>query len=198
MGLFGIFLLGTALSLDTFAVALSLGLCTRGIPGWMKLRYYLIIGAYHVAMTLLGWSVGASLLSLVKAYDHWIAFLLLAFIGGKMIAEALEKRQEDQKDPCRHLSFRRSMVFGFALSIDAVVSGFSLAMVKIHLVRAWKAFPNLLLASLLIGVIAFTATYLGMAIGGRTGGKAGSKAEIVGGLILIGLGVKILVSHLSE
>ena len=198
MGLFAIFLLGAALSLDTFAVALSLGLCARDIPAWMKLRYYGIVGLYHVVMTLVGWSVGASVLSLVKAYDHWIAFLLLAFVGGKMIQESLAGKQAEDGDACRHLSFRRSMAFGFALSIDAVVSGFSLAMVRIHLVNAWGAFPNILAAALLIGAIAFLATYLGMLIGTRTGGKIGNKAEIIGGLVLIGLGVKILVTHLSE
>ena len=194
MGLLGILLLGVGLSLDTFAVSLSLGFagCTTHRQ---RMRFLIVIGIFHFLMIMAGWFLGENVSRLIADYDHWVAFGLLAIVGGKMIKEGLSAEGESVN--CNDLlSLRNTLLLGVALSIDALITGFSLGMVKIRLFDG-PPLGNTLLAALLIGLSAFLISAAGLKIGKRVSSRLGPKAEIFGGLILIGIGVKILIEHLS-
>ena len=142
-----------------------------------------------------GWFLGENVSRLIADYDHWVAFGLLAIVGGKMIKEGLSAEGESVN--CNDLlSLRNTLLLGVALSIDALITGFSLGMVKIRLFDG-PPLGNTLLAALLIGLSAFLISAAGLKIGKRVSSRLGPKAEIFGGLILIGIGVKILIEHLS-
>lgn len=197
MGLTVILLLSIALSFDTFAVALSLGIHARYIPNAIQYRYVFVIGLFHVAMCFAGWLIGSFIESIVYAYDHWIAFCLLSFIGIKMIIESWDGRgKEEEKDTCRFMNLKNTFLLGFALSIDAFIAGLTFAMVDITVLNDKTQIINVITASSIVGTIAFAATKTGLVLGSVTGEKIGSKTEILGGLILIGLGLKTLLSHL--
>ena len=180
--------------LDTFAVSLSLGFagCTTHRQ---RMRFLIVIGIFHFLMIMAGWFLGENVSRLIADYDHWVAFGLLAIVGGKMIKEGLSAEGESVN--CNDLlSLRNTLLLGVALSIDALITGFSLGMVKIRLFDG-PPLGNTLLAALLIGLSAFLISAAGLKIGKRVSSRLGPKAEIFGGLILIGIGVKILIEHLS-
>ena len=154
----------------------------------------LVIGLFHFLMILAGWLFGANVSRLIADYDHWIAFFLLAFLGAKMIREGLSAVQDDEVD-CDLLSLRNTLMFGIALSIDALITGFSLGLVKVHLYDG-SPLGNILLAAALIGTAAFSISATGILIGKHVSSKLGSKAEIFGGAILILIGLKVLYDHL--
>lgn len=189
-----ILLLGIALSLDTFAVSLSLGLVAEKISGNQKLRFLLIIGLFHLLMILLGWFVGETASRLIGQFDHWIAFLVLTFVGGKMLFEGFSKN-EQKNNLTDLLSLKNTMILGVALSIDALITGFSLGLVSINIIEA-SQLTNIAISATIIGFCAFIISAAGIAIGKRVSTKIGSKTEIFGGLILIFIGVKILVDHM--
>ena len=180
-------LLGIAvgLAMDAFAVSIGIGLGPRRVDARTTVRLAWHFGFFQFLMPILGWLAGLSLERWISGVDHWVAFGLLAAIGGKMIYEALygdeEKRAE--KDPTRGASL---VVLSVATSIDALAVGLSLALLGVQI---W--YP-----ALIIGVVAFAFTAVGLHIGRRFGTLLGKRMEIVGGLILIGIGVKILVDHL--
>jgi putative Mn2+ efflux pump MntP len=149
------------------------------------LRLALFFGGFQALMPLLGWALGMTLEVYIASYDHWIAFILLMLIGGKMIYETFElKAVEDKpKDPS---SIVVLLVLSIATSIDALVVGITLTLVT----------QSIFEAVAIIGVITFGICYLGWEIGKRVGHFFENKIEIVGGLVLIGIGLKILVSHL--
>ena len=151
MGLLGVLLLGVGLSLDTFAVSLSLGFagCTTHRQ---RMRFLIVIGIFHFLMIMAGWFLGENVSRLIADYDHWVAFGLLAIVGGKMIKEGLSAEGESVN--CNDLlSLRNTLLLGVALSIDALITGFSLGMVKIRLFDG-PPLGNTLLAALLIGLSA--------------------------------------------
>lgn len=117
-----------------------------------KVRFLIVIGLFHFLMILAGWLFGANVSRLIADYDHWIAFFLLAFLGAKMIREGLSAVQDDEVD-CDLLSLRNTLMFGIALSIDALITGFSLGLVKVHLYDG-SPLGNILLAAALIGTAA--------------------------------------------
>ena len=193
MNLAAILLLGIGLSLDTFAVSLTLGFVSERTTRREKVRFLIVIGLFHFLMILAGWLFGANVSRLIADYDHWIAFFLLAFLGAKMIREGLSAVQDDEVD-CDLLSLRNTLMFGIALSIDALITGFSLGLVKVHLYDG-SPLGNILLAAL-IGTAAFSISATGILIGKHVSSKLGSKAEIFGGAILILIGLKVLYDHL--
>ena len=192
MNLAAILLLGIGLSLDTFAVSLTLGFVSERTTRREKVRFLIVIGLFHFLMILAGWLFGANVSRLIA--DHWIAFFLLAFLGAKMIREGLSAVQDDEVD-CDLLSLRNTLMFGIALSIDALITGFSLGLVKVHLYDG-SPLGNILLAAALIGTAAFSISATGILIGKHVSSKLGSKAEIFGGAILILIGLKVLYDHL--
>ena len=137
-------------------------------------------------MPILGWLAGLSVREYIEAYDHWVAFGLLGFIGGKMIFESREmKPDKKQGDPTRGWTL---VGLSVATSIDALAVGLSMAMLG---VSVW-------VPSVIIGVVAGVMSALGMHLGRRLGQVFGQRMELVGGLVLVGIGVKILVEHLSS
>ncbi len=196
MNLLDILVLGIGLSLDSFAVSLTLG-CTCGeVERSRKVRFLALVGLFHFLMIVAGWFFGENVARLLAAYDHWIAFGLLALLGIRMIREGFGAG-DDGKVRCEDLlDLRHTLLFAVALSIDALVTGFSLGMVKIAVADA-SQWANILLSALVIGLLAYAISAVGLLIGRRTFPRLGAKAEVFGGVILILIGVRILFEHLG-
>ncbi len=184
MNIFDIVIMAVALSMDAFAVALCKGLALQKL----KLKNCLLVGAWFGAfqglMPLIGYLLGSTFADKITAIDHWIAFTLLALIGGNMIKESFSK--EEEKADCS-LGCKAMLVMAIATSIDAMAVGVSFAFTEFN--------PNwfVYIAFILIGIITFTLSAIGVKIGNIFGTKYKSKAEFVGGAVLIILGLKILI-----
>lgn len=183
MDFFSLIGIALALAMDAFAVALAAGALLYPVSGRQQFRLGFHFGLFQALMPVLGWLAGITIQQAIRDYDHWIAFVLLGFVGGKMIYEAFKDEEErDPKDPTRGLTM---VMLSVATSIDALAVGLSLAMLAIDI---W-------LPALIIGLVAGLMTLIGMHLGGRIGSFWGQRVEIVGGLVLIGIGVKILLEH---
>lgn len=184
MNLLDLLVTAVALSMDAFAVAISKGLSV----GQVRLRHGLIAGTYfggfQALMPLLGYLLAGFFAEYIRQYDHWIAFLLLGFIGANMIREAFD-RDEEHIDAS--FSVRAMLPLAVATSIDALATGVSFAVTG----------TNIWIAIGLIGVITFGFSAVGIKLGSIFGTKYKSKAELLGGLILVLMGTKILIEHLS-
>ena len=185
MSLFSLFVLAIGLSMDAFAVSVCKGLALKkaelrqmGIVG-------LWFGAFQALMPLVGYFVGAQFRDSIMAYDHWIAFGLLALIGGNMIREAFFDREEEETSAA--LSAAAMLPMAVATSIDALAVGVTFAFLSV----------NIWFSVALIGVITCLLSMLGVKAGSLFGAKYEKKAEILGGVILILLGGKILLEHLG-
>ncbi|MBN8526849.1 MAG: manganese efflux pump [Planctomycetes bacterium] len=178
-------LLALGLSMDAVAVSICAGLSRPGEPFWRALRMPLAFGFFQALMPLLGWLGGKTVVAYVADWDHWIAFALLAAIGGKMLWEAWKGDDEcPAGDP---FAWGRLSVLAIATSIDALAAGLTIAFIQQ---------PPLLT----IAVIGCTTALLclpAVRLGGRLGERWAGRAEIVGGLVLIGIGAKIVVDHLT-
>lgn len=189
MGFFELFLLGVGLSMDAFAVSVCKGLAMKkaSIKGMVTCGIW--FGGFQALMPLLGYLLGTLFADAIVAFDHWVAFILLAVIGGNMLKEAFSGEEEC---PCSEenadMSVKTLFVMAVATSIDALAVGISLAM---------AGDVNILLAVALIGIITFTLSAAGVKIGSIFGSKFEKKAQIAGGVILIFLGLKILLEHLG-
>lgn len=197
MGVFEAVILAIVLSLDAFAVALSIGVCKNGFSTSSKFRFLAIIGIFHFFMPIIGWTLAGSVHSVVESYDHWLAFLLLAYLGGKMIYEGVAKKakSEDGEFCSTSSSLYSAILFGIALSIDAVIAGFSLGMTTVDIVNNTQ-FVNIVILSAIIGICAFFITMLGFNAGRCASSRLGQNAEIFGGSVLIIIGLKTLITHL--
>lgn len=187
MGFFEIFLIGIGLSADAFSVAVCKGLNMRKLN--LKHAYIiaLFFGGFQAIMPLIGYLLGTNFASYIEQFDHWIAFVLLGFIGGKMAIEAIRDKDEDEEEKTDVLKIGELTVMAIATSIDALAVGITFAFLKV----------NILLSVLLIGVTTFALSLVGVLIGNKFGAKYKSKAELVGGIILVLIGVKILLEHLG-
>jgi manganese efflux pump family protein len=176
-------LLGIALALamDALAVALAAGLALPVLTGRHLFRLGFHFGLFQAMMPVLGWLAGMTVQQWIAAYDHWVAFGLLTFIGVKMIREALQGRADDapKLDPTRGLTL---VMLSLATSIDALAVGLSLAMLEIDI---W-------IPAAVIGLVCGALTVTGMVLGRRIGAHWGPRVEIIGGLTLIVIGAKIL------
>lgn len=181
-----LFLIGVGLSMDAFAVSICKGLSVQRLQGRHMLLAGLYFGAFQALMPTIGYLLGASFAELISAYDHWITFILLALIGGNMIREALGKGEDDEEQSA-DFGFRIMLPLAIATSIDALAVGVSFAFLKV----------NILPAALLIGMTTFCFGAAGVKIGNLFGARYRAKAELVGGVILIAIGVKILLEHLG-
>jgi len=170
--------------MDALAVALATGLALGDVSARQTFRLSFHFGLFQFLMPVIGWMAGLTIETWIAGYDHWIAFGLLAAIGGKMIYEALTAmgEAEGRRDPTRGMSL---VVLSIATSVDALAVGVSLGVLR---VRIW--YP-----AVVIGIVACALTAAGMHVGRRLGRAFGRKMEILGGIVLIGIGVKILVSH---
>jgi putative Mn2+ efflux pump MntP len=186
MHLLTIFVLAIGLSMDSFAVAISCGLAEQEVKFGHAVKISLAFAFFQGILPLLGWLMGTGLKSYVEQIDHWIAFSLLAYLGGKMIWESLSKKEDEKM--ANIYSFRHIMTLSFATSIDALVVGFSYAMAE-----SGRIFGG----ALIISAVTFFFAMLGIRIGKDVGYKLGSKVELLGGVILMGIGCKILIEHLG-
>ena len=181
-------LIGTAfaLAMDAFAVSVASGVSLKKVNVRQTFRLSWHFGFFQALMPVIGWSAGLTVRSFIEHYDHWIAFLLLAVVGGNMIRESFQKNQDDKKknDPTRGMTL---LMLSVATSIDALAVGLSLSILKISI---W--FP-----ALVIGLVAAGATASGLHLGKKVGASShlSQYAECIGGLVLLGIGVKILYEH---
>ena len=185
MSLLELFLIAIGLSMDAFAVAICIGLTSSKAT----LKKALIVGAYfgvfQAIMPIIGYMLAKGFADKISAFDHWIAFVLLCFIGGKMIVESF-KKEDNVVSGEKSLSPATMLPLAFATSIDALAIGVSFAFLNVSIVPA----------ALLIGVVTFILSVAGLKIGKSFGAKFKSKAELTGGIILVLIGFKILVEHL--
>ena len=178
-----IIVIAFGLALDAFAVSLGAGAVGRigNHRGAIRLAFH--FGLFQFLMPVLGWYVGFKIEPLVKSVDDWIAFFLLSYIGVKMIWDSYKPVDEFRRDPSKG---KEMVLLSVATSIDALVVGFSLAILMINV---W--YP-----AFIIGIVTALLSITGIYLGKVIGSKIGKKMEIMGGLIIIGIGLKILISHL--
>jgi putative Mn2+ efflux pump MntP len=173
-----------ALAMDAFAVALSAGLILPRLTGRHLFRFGFHFGLFQGLMPLVGWAAGLGLRSTIEAYDHWLAFALLAVVGGRMCRGALNQDEENRafKDPTRGWSL---VMLSIATSIDALAVGLTLAMLG----------SPIFIPALTIGLVCAVLTLAGMFLGRRIGRNWGPRVEFGGGVLLLAIGVKILLEH---
>lgn len=185
-----LFLLAAGLCFDTFAVSLTGGICTRGsLCARQILRIILCFAVFQAGLTFAGWLLGYSVSGYISKVDHWVAFVLLGYIGGKMIVEGCSKKEEEVSGSSL-LNTRQLVLLSVATSIDAIAVGISLAMVRL-------SFMKIGITTAMVLACTALASLAGLLGGRRLGSGIGKKSEILGGIILIAIGVKILVEHLS-
>jgi putative Mn2+ efflux pump MntP len=184
--LFDILVIAVGLAIDAFTVALAVGLHLSGSGGVSPRQYFRLgfhFGLFQFTMPILGWVAGHTVRGYIDAYDHWIASILLAYIGIRMIREGTHVEKYRRDDPTRGVSL---VLLSIATSIDALAMGLSIAILGVNIV-----FP-----AAIIGVVALVFTCAGMALGGRIGRPWRRRAAWFGGILLVGIGVKILLEHL--
>ena len=184
MGIITILLISVGLAMDSLAVSISGGIVMRPFCMRQSLRLALTMGIFQGGMTLLGWLMGVSFSSYITAFDHWIAFILLGFLGGKMIYESFG----EEETTISSFSTKTLLTLGVATSIDALAVGVSMAFLKTSIY-----FP-----AFIIGFVTFALSLIGVISGYRFGKIKGINVELFGGIILIAIGVKILIEHLME
>ena len=184
MGIISILLIAVGLAMDSLAVSISGGIVMRPFCMRQSLRLALTMGIFQGGMTLLGWLMGVSFSSYITAFDHWIAFILLGFLGGKMIYESCG----EEETTISSFSTKTLLTLGVATSIDALAVGVSMACLKTSIY-----FP-----AFIIGFVTFALSLIGVISGYRFGKIKGINVELFGGIILIAIGVKILIEHLME
>lgn len=183
-------LVALGLSADAFAVSVSSGICIPELKLRHALRASLAFGLFQLLMPVLGWLLGGAFRSLIEGFDHWIAFGLLAFVGAKMLKESFEiedpaacSDEEKEKKSILHLG--TLLVLAVATSIDALAVGLSYSMIG----------SPILVPAAVIGLVTFVLCLLGTEFGKKLGAKFERWAEVAGGVILIGIGLKILAEH---
>ena len=184
MGLIELFLIAVGLSMDAFAVSVCKGLAMPKCTFKKAAIVGLWFGGFQILMPAIGYILGAQFQEAIASIDHWIAFVLLALIGGNMIHEALDN---DEEEADASLDVKTMFLLAVATSIDALAIGITFAFLKV----------NIIPAVCFIGIVTFIISFAGVKIGNVFGARYKNKAEIVGGVILILLGLKILLEHLG-
>ena len=188
MGLLELFVIAVGLSMDAFAVSICKGLSVRELKPKHALTVGVYFGGFQMLMPLIGFALGVRFQSFITSIDHWIAFILLAFIGGKMLWEAFTEDEDegDGKD-AEKIDLVEYLLLAIATSIDALAVGISFAALSVDIVPAVS----------LIGITTFIFSVAGVAIGHTFGARYEKPATIVGGVVLILIGLKILLEHLG-
>lgn len=184
MGLFELLLLAVGLSMDALAVSICKGLSIQALKPRHAVTVGLWFGVFQALMPSIGYLLGSAFTDMITSVDHWIAFVLLAIIGGNMIRESRDKEEENCSSS---LAFGEMLMLAIATSIDALAVGVTFAFLRV----------NLLPAVTLIGVCTFLISAAGVKIGNVFGARYKSKAELLGGVVLILIGLKILLEHLG-
>ena len=185
MDILTIIIIGIGLAMDAFSVSVTDGIILKKPRISSAVKIALFFGGFQFLMPVLGYLLGSAFARYITAFDHWLAFCLLGFIGAKMIWEAFHEKDEcgEIKNP---LDTYTLFILAIATSIDALAVGITFATMAV----------SVIFASALIGVITFFICLLGVYLGSWCGNLLGSKAEITGGLVLLGIGIKILIEHL--
>ena len=189
MGFVELFLIAVSLSTDAFAVSVCKGLCMKRLDVRQAVVIALFFGGFQALMPLAGWALGTQFEALITPVDHWIAFVLLGIIGSKMLWDAFhEDDPEDLACPTDgKLDLRELVMMAIATSIDALAVGITFAFLRVDIAVSVG----------LIGVTTFVLSIVGVAVGHRFGAKYEKPATIVGGIVLILIGLKILLEHLG-
>ncbi len=185
MDTFTILAIALGLSFDTFAVSLSLGVVRNKIIFWHATEIATLLAIFQGGLTILGYFLGSIISSTLKATDHWVALLLLSFLGIKMIYEG-RKKSEDEAGTRNFNNRIVLLTIALGTSIDAFAVGISFAILSVQI---WRA-------GILIGMVTFIASMTAIRIGKSAGERLGNKVEIIGGVILIAIGVKIFLEHI--
>jgi len=184
MDLITIILVAIGLSVDGFSVAIGIGAANTKRSWAPVLRLAAAFGLFQFAMPIAGWLAGLTIANVIANYDHWIAFALLAYVGSKMIWEALKKEKEKETDD--QTKGLPLLLLSIATSIDALAVGFSFSVLK----------EQILFPSVIIGIVCFLMTAVGVIFGKVLARIFGKKVSIFGGVVLIGIGIKILIEHM--
>jgi putative Mn2+ efflux pump MntP len=184
MKLFEIILIAVGLSMDAFAVSITLGLSVKKPKAKEIIIPGVFFGFFQALMPIIGYFAGTYFAGKIQEFDHWIAFVLLGIIGGKMIKESLSKKEEETNED--YFQFMKMLVLAIATSIDALAIGVTFAFFNINIFKA----------AIIIGSITFFLSMIGVKIGNIFGAKFKSKAEFIGGAVLVLLGIKIVIEHL--
>ncbi len=187
MNIFSLILIGVGLSIDSLAASITTGACCKQIKRRHIFKVAIFMAVFQGLMPYIGWLIGSSFKSVIEDYDHWIAFFLLFLIGFKLIYEGITASD----DSCSNFNPSNNFLLvgiAIATSIDALVVGIGFGVIEI----------NIYLAMLIIGVLTFLFSSSGVVVGRRIGNKINTGIDIFGGIVLIGLGVKILLSHIYD
>lgn len=184
MGFISVFLIAVSLAMDAFAVSISNGISVNGFNKLTAVKQGLYFGFFQFFMTFGGWFLGSSIKGYIEAFDHWIAFGLLMIIGINMIRESVKGGDESEQSGMT-LTCGRLLLQAIATSIDALAVGIGFAVLQV----------DILFASAIIGAVAFIFSFIGGIAGRRLGDILSQKAGILGGIILVCIGIKILIEH---
>jgi len=194
MDFLSILFIAIGLAMDCLAISFSLGLSAKNIHIKDILLLSFSFGFFQLIMPLFGYGIGQAFVNEIRLYDHWISFLILSLIGGKMIYDSLNKQKDEEisdeiaaeLNEKNTINFKRVILLSFATSIDALASGL-----------IFVPFPSIVaLAISVIGAISFILTFVGVNAGHHFGKKFNFNFELIGGIVLIGIGLKILIEHL--
>jgi putative Mn2+ efflux pump MntP len=184
MDMITILLIAIGLAMDCFAVSIASGVTIKDLKVQNALKIATFFGTFQALMAFIGWLAASSFADLISGIDHWIAFILLAIIGGKMIYESLKKESEKKQfDP---LNLHVLLILSIATSIDSLAVGVSFAFLNIYIIAP----------IIIIGIASFAFSIFGTYLGNRIGEYFKNKVEFLGGIILIGIGLKVLIEHL--
>ncbi|HSR74668.1 MAG TPA: manganese efflux pump MntP family protein [Sulfurovum sp.] len=175
-------ILAIALSMDAFAVSLGLGAKQGGFDKWLAIKVGLVFGFFQGFMPLIGYLAGIGLESFIESVDHWVAFVLLALIGAKMVYESFGEPVEEE---IAQITNKVLLLLAIATSIDAMAAGFTLTLMA----------TTVAVSIFVIGLTTFIFSYVGVWFGTHGGAYLESKAELLGGIVLIAIGLKILIEH---
>ena len=182
--LISLILLGIAMAMDAFSVATVTGFALKKLDYNLAVKMSVVFGSFHVFMPYIGWIAGSTVVDLISGYDHWIAFLLLSIVGGKMIKESRE--EQESVNPAELMSAVSLVFLAVAVSIDSLAVGLSFSLER----------ANILLPAIAMGLGTLVFTFSGVYLGHKTGKRIGKTAQVIGGLILIGIGLRILLEHM--
>ncbi len=177
-----VFLLAFALSMDAFAVSIGIGVKSQEFNRYLAIKVALFFGIFQGVMPLFGYLASIGLGSFIESIDHWVAFILLTLIGGKMLYESFGEKTEDE---IAIVTNKVLLLLAIATSIDAMAAGFTLNLLIL----------NPFISMVIIGIITFIFSFIGVLIGTKGGDYLEDKAEKIGGVVLIGIGIKILIEH---
>jgi len=183
MSFFTILTIAVALSMDAFSVSIATGAAYKKTHNLNALKMALFFGFFQAFMPVIGWFAGLAFRKHIESFDHWVAFALLALVGGKMIYEAIFTKKEQQKNKTMTLTLL--LVLSIATSIDALAVGITFSLIAESITKA----------VIVIGLVTFAFSYVGVFIGEKLGHFFENKIEIAGGLMLLAIGIKILIEH---